>query len=78
MARLPEDIGMPTLTIEITGPHAQRIATAFGAKHGSGRDATMAEFKADVTQYIKGVVRSYETEQAARAAADAVEDIDPS
>lgn len=68
---------MPTLTIDITAPHAARLATAMGNKLGLPGDANMADAKADVIQYLKGIVRSYETQQAAKAATDAVGNIDP-
>lgn len=68
---------MPTLTIDITAPHAARLATALGNKLGLPGDATLADAKADVINYLKGVVRSYETQVAATAAADAVGNIEP-
>jgi len=63
---------MPTLTITTTADQASKIAAAFGAKYDPPRDATAAEVKADVIEYIKGIVQSHRTQQAANAAADAV------
>lgn len=63
---------MPTLTITTTVDQASRIAAAFGSRFNPPHAATAAEVKADVVAYIKSVVHSYETQQAANAAADAV------
>jgi len=70
---------MATLTITTTGAQDQRIVAAFGAKLGLPGNASGAQVKADVIGYIKGVVHSYETQQAAIAAANAVQQMpDPS
>jgi len=63
---------MATLTINTTGAQDSRIVAAFGAKLGLPGDASAAQVKADLIGYLKGVVQSYETQQAAIAAADAV------
>ena len=63
---------MATLTITTTVNQASRIAAAFGSRLNPPRDATAAEIKADMIAYIKGIVHSYETQQAANAAANAV------
>ena len=63
---------MAVLTITTTAPQDARIAPAFGAKLGLEGNANAAQVKADVIQYVKSVVQSYETQQAAVAAADGV------
>jgi len=63
---------MATLTITTTGAQDARIVAAFGAKLGLVGNASAAQVKADVIRYLKSVVQSYETEQAAAAAANAV------
>lgn len=68
---------MPTLTITTTADQAQRIAAAFGSKLGLQGSANAEQVRQDVIQYIRNTVRSHETEQAAKAAADAVGSIDP-
>lgn len=68
---------MPTLTINITAPHAARLATALGNKLGLPGDANLADAKNEIVQHLRGIVRSYETQVAAVAATDAVQDINP-
>ncbi len=74
---------MPTLTITTNGAQAQRIATAFGRLKNlrepdkTPRDATAAEVKADVIDFIRSIVINHERDVAAQAASDAVPDIDP-
>ena len=63
---------MATLTINTTAPQDARIVEAFGSKLGLPGNASGAEVKADIVQYIKSVVHGYETQQAAVAAADGV------
>jgi hypothetical protein len=63
---------MGTLAITTTGAQDTRIVAAFGSKLGLPGNATGAQVKADVVNYIKSVVHGYETQQAAIAAADAV------
>lgn len=63
---------MATLTITTTVDQAARVAAAFGANFTPPRNATAAEVKADVIAYMKGRVHSYETQQAATTAANAV------
>lgn len=63
---------MATLTITTAGPQDARIAAAFGAKLGLEGNANGAQIKADIVAYVKGVVQSYESQQAAIAAANAV------
>jgi hypothetical protein len=67
---------MPSLTITTTAEHQARIQAALGERYG--RDATAAEVKAELIEYLKGRVHSYESAQAAATAADAVTKIDPS
>lgn len=68
---------MATLTITTTGAQDARIVVAFGHKLGFPRNATAAEVKADVIEYIKGVVLADERRIAAEAAALAVNPIEP-
>jgi len=58
---------MPSLTITTTAEQASRLASAYGAKLGLGRDATQAEVKAALIAEMKSVVRSYEAERAHRS-----------
>jgi hypothetical protein len=74
---------MPTLTITTNATQAQRIATAFGRLKNrkepdrTKRDATAAEVKADVIDFIRQVVINFEQGEAMEAAASGVPDIDP-
>ncbi len=74
---------MPTLTITTNATQAQRIATAFGRLKNlrepdkTPRDATAAEVKADVIDFIRSTVLNYEQDVAMQAASGAVPDIDP-
>ena len=63
---------MPSTTLNFTANQAQRIAAAVGANFTPPRAATEAEVKAVLVAHLKGLVHSYETQQAAIAAADAV------
>jgi hypothetical protein len=63
---------MGSMTITTTAPQDTRIVAAFGAKLGLPGDASAAEIKADLITYLKGIVHSYETQQAAAVAADGV------
>ncbi len=75
---------MATLTITTNGQQAQRIAKAFGRlknlrePNKTPRDATTAEIKADVIEYIRSVVINYEQDVAMQAASRGVPSIDPS
>lgn len=51
---------MATLTITTTAPMDARIVAAFGTYLGLGRNATAAEVKARVTQFIREVVQEQE------------------
>lgn len=57
---------MATLTITTTGAQDSRIVAAFGKRLNLGRDATAAEVKAAVIQFVVGAV--VEQEQLAAAA----------
>lgn len=59
---------MATITINTQASHDTRIATAFGAKLGLPGNASAAQIKADVVQYIRNTVLAYEKEQARIAA----------
>lgn len=63
---------MATLTISTTAGQDTRIVAAFGAKLGLPGNASAAQVKADIVNYIKSVVHGYETQQAAITAANAV------
>ena len=47
---------MATLTINTTAAHAARVVAAFGLQQNLGRDATAAEVKQQVIEFMKGVV----------------------
>lgn len=47
---------MPTLTIDLTAAQANRLTAAFGKAHGLGRDATNAEVRQYVIDFLKAVV----------------------
>lgn len=51
---------MATLTITTTGAQDARIAPAFGAYLGLGRNATGQEVKARIIQFIREVVQEQE------------------
>ncbi len=51
---------MATLTITTTASQDARIVVAFGAYLGLGRNATAAEIKADVIDYVRRTVQSQE------------------
>lgn len=59
---------MATMTITTTGAQDARIVKAFGSYLGLGRNATAAEVKAEVINFIRLTVRAQE-EAAATAAA---------
>lgn len=61
---------MPTLTITTTGPQAARIAAAYGAVLGLGRNATEPEVKAEVIRHLRAVVISQEQQTAIRQLTD--------
>ena len=75
---------MPKLMITTSAAQAQRIATAFGRLKNrrkpdkTKRDATAAEVKADVIDFIRSVVINHEQDVAMQAASDAVPEITPS
>lgn len=54
---------MSTLTITTTGAQDARIVVAFGARLGLGGNATAAQVKAEVINFIRGVVQNYEQQQ---------------
>ena len=66
---------MATMTITTTGPQDARIVVAFGSKLGLGRNATAAEIKADVINYIRVIVQ--DQEKIAVVAANPPVDLDP-
>lgn len=58
---------MATTTINTTGAEDARVVAAFGTYLRLGRNATQAEVKAAIIQWVTGVVNDQET-QAQRAA----------
>lgn len=67
---------MATITINTTGAQDTRIIAAYRARVGNPA-ATAADVKTWLVNHLKGLVRSYETEQANLAASAAVTDIEP-
>ncbi len=70
---------MGTLTINTTAPQDARLVKAFGAELNLPGNATPAQIRAAVLQYLKDVVKRQERKAAtiaANIAADAVTDID--
>ena len=51
---------MATMTITTTASEDARLTVAFGAKLGLGGNASAAQIKADVTNYIRAVVADQE------------------
>ena len=76
---------MPQLIINTTAAQANRVAKAFGkvlelkTEDDSlvDRAANAAEIKAHVIQFIKDTVKRVEQNDAAKAARDAVDEIEP-
>lgn len=59
---------MATLTITTTAAQDARIVAAFGKQLGLGRDATLAEVKAAIIQYVTNAVQAQEQITAAATA----------
>ncbi len=55
---------MATVTITTTAAQDARLAPAYGAKLGLGRNATVAEVKAYLISVLQADVRNYEYVQA--------------
>lgn len=74
---------MGTLTVNTTTAQDTRILAAVGKQHGfvdgngDPRDATPAEVKGVVIQFLKELVLRQERQDAANIAADAVTEITP-
>jgi len=66
---------MATMTITTTGAQDTRIIAAFRARYG--QDKTAVDIKTWLIGHLKALVHSYETEQAAVAAAAGVTEITP-
>ena len=66
---------MATLTITTTAAQDTRISAAFG--EGFNGNATAAQVKADIVEYIKTRVLSYEQRQAAATALAGITPITP-
>jgi len=75
---------MPTLTINTSASHSQRIAQAYGAKLGltddddNPRAATAAEVKKDIIATLKHTVYKYERTTAVHDAESKMTKIEPS
>ena len=65
---------MATLTINTTPEQDARIAEAFGARlpKDPGENATGAEVRREIINFIKRVVVDYESQKAAREAREAL------
>ena len=63
---------MPTITIDLTGPQATRVAAAYGNYLELGAPADMAQFKAHIIKEIQNTVLAYEHREAINAAVAAV------
>lgn len=59
---------MATLTITTTAPQDARIVAAFGTYLGLGRNATAAEVKQEVINYLTLLVRAQEENAAVNSA----------
>jgi len=74
---------MATLTINTTAEHATRVAAAFGRLRGlrnpdsTFRDATTAEVKQEVINFLTATVLSEERGEAAETAAATIIEIEP-
>ncbi len=51
---------MATMTINTTAQDDAKLVVAFGAKLGLGGNATAAQIKADIVNYIRAVVSDQE------------------
>ena len=64
---------MPTITIDVTAPQANRISSAFGKawnlkdNDGNPRDATLAELRKFLIDQLAGVVYGMERKEAMEA-----------
>lgn len=68
---------MATLTITTTGAQDARIVAAFGKYLNLSGDASAAQVKAAVIEFIVDTVKLYERKVAADSAANAVTPITP-
>ncbi len=59
---------MATITITTQASHDARIAEAYGNFLGLGRNATVAEIKAELVAHAKSVVKNYERNTAINSA----------
>ncbi len=60
---------MASVTITTTSQDDARLAPAYGALLGLGRNATAAEIKGWLIQAMKTTVQNYEIQQASQSAA---------
>ena len=68
---------MATLTINTTGAQDARIIAAFGKRLNLGRNATAAEVKQQVIQFIINAVQEQEQREAVQTALGGIVPIDP-
>jgi len=68
---------MATLTITTTSSEDARIAKAFGRQLSLGRNATAAEVKAGLIDFVKTVVRNSERLDAMEAEEASATDVAP-
>lgn len=68
---------MGTLTINTTGAQDARIVDAFGKRLNLGRNATGAEVKQQVIQFIVNAVQEHEQRTAVQTALAGITPIDP-
>lgn len=61
---------MAQIILNATAPMAQRVVTAFGARLGLGRDATVQEVKQYLIDHIKAVVDQAEREAISQTPVD--------
>ncbi len=68
---------MATLTITTTGAQDARIVDAFGKRLNLGRNATAAEVKQQVIQFVINAVQEQEQRTAVADALSGITPIDP-
>lgn len=68
---------MATLTITTTSAQDARLVKAFGADLGLGHDASGAEIRGAILNYMKSVVHRQEVKAATLAANLALENVTP-
>lgn len=59
---------MPTTTLNYTAPQGARVVAAFGKELGLGQNATEAQVKAEIWNFVRLVVAKWEEQNAVDAA----------